>query len=92
MAALKDLYDHYLTLHKQNVNKDEVAASMTYFSFSLEEFAREILDVIDVLRDLKEYKNSSSPREWRWLIFWSRRGTSPYPHKPHSLPSSPFDL
>ena len=31
---------------------------MTYFSFSLEEFAREILDVIDVLNDLKEYKQT----------------------------------
>ena len=80
MNALKDLYSH-LTLRKPNVNKDEVVASMTYFSFSLEEFAREILDVIDVLRELKEYKNSSPPREWRWLAFWNSRGTSlaPFP-------------
>jgi hypothetical protein len=76
VKALKDLYSHQL-LHKPNVNKDEVVASMTYFSFSLEEFAREILDVIDVLRELKEYKNSSPQREWRWLAFWSSRGISP---------------
>jgi hypothetical protein len=47
---------------------------MTYFSFSLEEFAREILDVIDVLRDLKQYKQSKKTREWWWLAFWSRHG------------------
>jgi hypothetical protein len=74
VEALKDLYDHHLTLSKQNVNNEEVAASMTYFSFSLEEFAREILDVIDVLRDLKDYK-SNPPHEWYWLVPWTRRGT-----------------
>jgi hypothetical protein len=50
---------------------------MTYFSFSLEEFAREILDVIDVLRELKDYKTSTPHREWWWLAFWSRKGTHP---------------
>ena len=81
VAALKDLYDHHITLHKQNVTKEEVAASMTYFSFSLEEFAREILDVIHVLNDLKEYKQTPHQREWKWLAFWSRKGVS----RPKSL-------
>jgi hypothetical protein len=74
VAALKDLYNFHLTLTQQNVAKEEVAASMTYFSFSLEEFAREILDVIDVLRELKSYKQLNPRREWWWLVFWSRSG------------------
>lgn len=57
------------------MTKEEVAASMTYFSFSLEEFAREILDLIEVLNDLKQYELSSPKREWGWLAFWSRKGT-----------------
>jgi hypothetical protein len=63
-----------MNLHLPNVQKDQVAASMTYFSFSLEEFAYEILDVIDVLSHLKEYKASNQRREWNWLAFWSRKG------------------
>jgi len=55
--------------------KEEVSASITYFSFSLEEFAREILTLIEVLNELKEYQSSES-REWRWLAIWSRKGIS----------------
>jgi hypothetical protein len=47
---------------------------MTYFSFSLEEFAREILSLIDVLDELKRYLLKPCQREWRWLLFWSRKG------------------
>jgi Fusaric acid resistance protein-like len=56
---------------------------MTYFSFSLEEFAREILDVIDVLRELKRYKQSYAPRSYRWLLFWSRKERT---HRPWKFP------
>lgn len=68
--ALKDLYEHHISLSQQHFNADEIAASITYFSFSLEEFAREILDYIDVLRELKQYKQSKPVREWRWLAIW----------------------
>jgi len=50
---------------------------MTYFSFSLEEFAREILGLIDVLNDLKQYTKSSPPREWNWFAFWSAKRIPP---------------
>ena len=43
---------------------------MTYFSFSLEEFAREILDVISVLEDLKSFKEGRKKRNWWWILFW----------------------
>lgn len=55
---------------------------MTYFSFSLEEFAREILDLMDVLSDLREYKQTPRIPNYNWLAIWSRAGTS---HKPRLL-------
>lgn len=75
VAALKELYNEHI-MFQQNVNKEEVAASMTYFSFSLEEFAREVLDVISVLEDLKRHKESPT-RNWWWLLFWTH-GTKPH--------------
>jgi len=71
LEALKDLYDHQL--NQDNRFKEQVAAGMTYFSFSLEEFAREILTLIEVLEELKDYEASRS-REWWWLAVWSRKG------------------
>ena len=59
------------------MTKEEVAASMTYFSFSLEEFAREILDLIDVLNDLKEYKQTPRMPNYNFLAIWSRAGAKP---------------
>jgi len=73
-------------MFQQSVNKEEVAASMTYFSFSLEEFAREILDVISVLEDLKQHQ-ATPGRNWWWILFW-RYGTTPklLPYFPHIIP------
>jgi hypothetical protein len=82
LAALKDLYDHHLSLHKNDVTKEEVAASMTYFSFSLEEFAREILDLISVLSDLQTHKLHPRLPDYNWLAIWS--------HKERSLRAPPF--
>jgi len=76
VAALKEVYNE-LTMFQQSVNKEEVAASMTYFSFSLEEFAREILDVISVLEELKQHQ-ATPGRNWWWILFW-RHGTTPKP-------------
>jgi len=69
---------------------------MTYFSFSLEEFAREILDLISVLTDLQS-QSQSHRRSWHWLLFWSpherlRRPAS-FPHlpKPQASPQRPAE-
>jgi len=59
---------------QQNRHMEQVAASMTYFSFSLEEFARDILSLVDVLNELKQYQSSPHSREWWWLAIWSRKG------------------
>jgi hypothetical protein len=71
VEALKDLYAHQM--NQDNQFKEQVAASMTYFSFSLEEFAREILTLIEVLDELKLHQSSHS-QEWWWLAFWSSKG------------------
>ena len=86
MAALKDLYDHYRPLHQSSITKDEVAASMTYFSFSLEEFSREILDLISVLTNLQSLQTSRPARSWRWLLLWSRQERL---RRPASFPTLP---
>ena len=65
---------------------------MTYFSFSLEEFAREILDLISVLTHLQSLQRSLPPRSWHWLLFWSRherlRRPSSFPQLPKPKPAT----
>ena len=52
---------------------EEVAASCGHFSFSLQDFAAEITEYLDILDDLKnEVENSPKGRTWRWLKFWQR--------------------
>lgn len=52
---------------------EEVAASCGYFSFSLQDFANEMKDYLDILDDLKlEKEERPAGRTWNWLKFWRR--------------------
>ncbi|KAL9080982.1 MAG: hypothetical protein Q9157_000392 [Trypethelium eluteriae] len=52
---------------------EEVAASCGYFSSSLEDFAEDMLNYLDILEELKlETEKSPRSRSWRWLYFWRR--------------------
>lgn len=52
---------------------EEVAASCGYFSSSLEDFAEDMVDFLDVLEELKTNVNRyPRQRSWSWLKFWQR--------------------
>jgi hypothetical protein len=64
---------------------EEVSACCGHFSFSLLDFAEDVLTYLDILDDLK-LEMEAHVKSWRWLIFWqpsvrprtpgfSRRGT-----------------
>ena len=56
---------------------EEVAASCGHFSFSLQNFANDMEEYLDILEDLKiEMDARPNGRTWRWLKFW-RRGRPP---------------
>lgn len=55
---------------------EEVAASCGHFSFSLQHFADDMEEYLDILEDLKiEMDARPNGRTWQWLKFW-RRGRS----------------
>ncbi|KAI9762528.1 MAG: hypothetical protein M4579_000331 [Chaenotheca gracillima] len=50
---------------------EEVAASCGYFSFSLHDFAEEMVAYLNILEDLKlEVDHYPRHRSWTWLFFW----------------------
>jgi len=61
-----------------NQNKDtsrtadfeEVAASCGHFSSSLQDFAENCLDYLDILDDLELEYERHGRRSWNWLRFW----------------------
>jgi hypothetical protein len=54
---------------------EEVAASCGHFSFSLEDFAREMQTYLNILDELKVEVEGNKTRSWQWIRFWgsSRR-------------------
>lgn len=52
---------------------EEVAASCGHFSFSLQDFANDMEEYLDILEDLKiEMDSRPNGRTWHWLKFWRR--------------------
>ena len=50
---------------------EEVSACCGHFSFSLLDFAEDVLEYLNQLDDLK-HELDSPHRSWRWLMFWRR--------------------
>jgi hypothetical protein len=63
---------------------EEVAASCGHFSSSLQDFAEDTIDYLDILEELhEEIEWEPRKRSWNWLYFWrkkeSRRPADPSP-------------
>ena len=50
---------------------EEVSACCGHFSFSLLDFAEDMLEYLNHLEDLKQ-ELENSQRSWKWLVFWRR--------------------
>lgn len=70
---------------------EEVTASCGHFSFSMLDFAEDLLQYLDILEELKtELERSPRRRSWKWLIPWHRRALTdeaPPTLKSHNDPS-----
>jgi hypothetical protein len=57
----------------ENVEADfeEVAASCGHFSFSLQDFAKEMQNYLSILEGLKEVTDKHN-HSWNWLLFWKK--------------------
>ncbi|KAF2753721.1 hypothetical protein EJ05DRAFT_489894 [Pseudovirgaria hyperparasitica] len=75
--ALSQVYQSKVPSHtKAEIAADyeEVAASCGYFSSSLQDFAEDLLEYIDILEEYKHVAESPSVRRsWKWLMFWRKR-------------------
>lgn len=74
--ALKELYKskELIKERPENVEADfeEVAASCGHFSYSLQDFAREMQIFMEILDDLKHELEQPNRRSWKWLAFWRK--------------------
>lgn len=67
---------------------EEVAASCGYFSFSLQDFANETREYLNILDELKlELEEQPDGRTWRWLKVWRR---APEQAKKNSDPGNAY--
>ncbi|KAG0652079.1 hypothetical protein D0Z07_1078 [Hyphodiscus hymeniophilus] len=51
---------------------EEVAASCGYFSFSLQDFASEMQNYLNILEELKEETEKTKSRSWKWMLWWRK--------------------
>jgi len=56
-------------------NQEEVAASCGHFSYSLEEFGREMEVFLDILKQMQAYQDQPT-KSWNWLKFWKKNKKS----------------
>ncbi|KAK3724442.1 hypothetical protein LTR37_001066 [Vermiconidia calcicola] len=70
---------------------EEVSACCGHFSFSLLDFAEDMLTYLTILDDLKDALNEPSPT-WKWLMFWrtpwgsdKRKAFTPGTHVEHGI-------
>lgn len=74
-GALQEMYEHHATPRptrktEEVADREEIAASMDYFSFSLQEFVCETRELMYILKELEAYRATSPGRTWRFLKFW----------------------
>ncbi|ORY77345.1 hypothetical protein BCR37DRAFT_382854 [Protomyces lactucae-debilis] len=76
IKALSTLYSHPVfhnaTDLSQVTDREEVAASMEYFSHNLQAFVMETQALMRVLQALEKYQ-AQPTRSWYWLCIWRRQ-------------------
>ena len=79
--ALEDLYDNAVLLDskKGQAELEQISAACGHFSFSLQLFADEIQNYLEILEDL-QLLNHGERRTWKWMLFW--RGNPKRPVTP----------
>lgn len=73
-AALKDMYSHHLFAVRgidEMADREEVAASVDYFSFSLQKFVCETQELMYCLKELEIYQVNQQRRSWHFLRIWT---------------------
>ncbi|KAF3939323.1 hypothetical protein ABW19_dt0202948 [Dactylella cylindrospora] len=51
-------------------DQEEVAASCGHFAYSLEDFGKELFDLLEILDLLEAAQESPPPKSWNWLKPW----------------------
>lgn len=76
-SALIELYQHRSSTNDKNLDeiadREEIAASMDYFSYSLLQFVNETRELMYCLKDLEAYQVTRPRRSWSFLFAWRAR-------------------
>ncbi|KAK9370809.1 Fusaric acid resistance protein-like-domain-containing protein [Lipomyces kononenkoae] len=75
MKGLKEIYAQEIFAQQENraelaIHLEKVASTCGQFSQGLVDLAREILSILDLLKQYEDYVSSGRPRSWWWLLFW----------------------
>ncbi|KAJ8099913.1 Fusaric acid resistance protein-like-domain-containing protein [Lipomyces tetrasporus] len=75
MKALKEIYSQDIFSQQANraelaIHLEKVASTCGLFSQGLEDLAREIYNIIDILKEYENYAARGRPKSWWWLLFW----------------------
>ncbi|KAK6345288.1 hypothetical protein TWF718_007211 [Orbilia javanica] len=69
--ALDQLYNHKDISGRKSADlaadQEEVAASCGHFAYSLEDFGKELFDLLDILDQLEGIQELPLPKTWHWL-------------------------
>ncbi|KAK6528080.1 hypothetical protein TWF281_009337 [Arthrobotrys megalospora] len=69
--ALDQLYNHQDISGRKSADlaadQEEVAASCGHFAYSLEDFGKELFDLLEILDQLEGLQEIPLPRTWHWL-------------------------
>src|SRR4051812_19919114 len=57
-------------------DQEEVAASCGHFAYSLEDFAKELFGLLEILDTLEAAQETPPPKSWNWLKLWRRKSNS----------------
>ncbi|KAK6359792.1 hypothetical protein TWF696_000929 [Orbilia brochopaga] len=73
-AALDQLYNTQDISGRKSADlaadQEEAAASCGHFAYSLEDFGKELFDMLETLDALEGIQELPLPRSWNWLKFW----------------------
>lgn len=94
-TELRNASKHAKTLFNRDPGEvladiEEVSACCGHFSFSLLDFAQDVLSYLETLEDLKE-EMEARRKSWHWLLFWRQNEHQTHNYGQNTSPESNED-
>ncbi|KAK7207451.1 Fusaric acid resistance protein-like-domain-containing protein [Myxozyma melibiosi] len=78
--ALREIYSQEVFTQADRetiaIHLEKVAATCGQFSHGLEDLAREVVEIIEIMTEYDDYVSKGRPKSWHWLMFWRANPTN----------------